>query len=161
MAVIYVMLFINFMIINDIYVTIYSLAGYLIFYSLGMGPGSWLIASEVFCTSIRAKAMSIATCSNRLTASITLLTFLTLAQLLTWSGCFLLLALICLFMLVFFYFYLPETKGKTLEEMTMYFTEITGDDSILRIEEEMECHDKVDSANCPDVSSISQPLGSD
>lgn len=34
------------------------LAVYLAFFSFGMGPGAWLIPSEIFVTSIRAKAMS-------------------------------------------------------------------------------------------------------
>mmetsp|Transcript_22363 Transcript_22363/g.52637 ORF Transcript_22363/g.52637 Transcript_22363/m.52637 type:complete len:263 (+) Transcript_22363:224-1012(+) len=41
--------------------TITGLALYLAFFSIGMGPGAWLIPSEVFSLSIRAKAMSVAT----------------------------------------------------------------------------------------------------
>lgn len=37
-----------------------GLALYLAFFSVGMGPGAWLIPSEVFSTLIRAKAMSVA-----------------------------------------------------------------------------------------------------
>ena len=38
----------------------------------------------------------------------------------------------------FFHVYLPETKGKSLEEMSLYFAEITGDEvfSYRRIREE-------------------------
>jgi hypothetical protein len=32
------------------------------------------------------------------------------------------------------YYYLPETKGHTLEDMSVYFAEITGDTSILEAE---------------------------
>ena len=39
---------------------IFGLALYLAFFSLGMGPGAWLVPSEVFSTMIRAKAMSVA-----------------------------------------------------------------------------------------------------
>ncbi len=39
---------------------VFGLAFYLAFFSLGMGPGAWLIPSEVFSTMIRAKAMSVA-----------------------------------------------------------------------------------------------------
>ena len=39
---------------------VFGLALYLAFFSLGMGPGAWLIPSEVFSTMIRAKAMSVA-----------------------------------------------------------------------------------------------------
>ena len=39
---------------------VFGLALYLAFFSLGMGPGAWLVPSEVFSTMIRAKAMSVA-----------------------------------------------------------------------------------------------------
>ena len=39
---------------------VFGLALYLAFFSIGMGPGAWLIPSEVFSTMIRAKAMSVA-----------------------------------------------------------------------------------------------------
>ena len=39
---------------------VFGLALYLAFFSIGMGPGAWLIPSEVFSTIIRAKAMSLA-----------------------------------------------------------------------------------------------------
>ena len=35
---------------------------------------------------------------------------------------------------LFLYAYLPETKGKALEDMALYFAEITGDRSILSLE---------------------------
>lgn len=115
--------------------TIICLSTYLIFFSLGMGPGAWLIPSEVFSTLIRAKAMSLATFMNRIVATIMSSSFLTVATAITWSGFFLLLACICLIILVFFFFLLPETNGKSLEQMSVYFAEITGDRSILDIEE--------------------------
>jgi MFS family permease len=40
--------------------SVFGLALYLSFFSVGMGPGAWLIPSEVFSTMIRAKAMSVA-----------------------------------------------------------------------------------------------------
>lgn len=39
---------------------VFGLACYLAFFSAGMGPGAWLVPSEVFSTMIRAKAMSVA-----------------------------------------------------------------------------------------------------
>jgi Sugar (and other) transporter len=40
---------------------IVGLSLYLSFFSIRMGPGAWLIPSEIFATGIRAKAMSMAT----------------------------------------------------------------------------------------------------
>lgn len=114
--------------------SIFGLAMYLAFFSLGMGPGAWLVPSEVFSTVIRAKAMSMATFFNRATATLTASTFLSTANAMSWSGYFFLLALVCLLVLVFIYLYLPETKGRSLEDMSVYFAEITGDRSVLDAE---------------------------
>ena len=41
-------------------ITIAGMALFLAFFSIGVGPGGWLVASEVFSTLIRGKAMSVA-----------------------------------------------------------------------------------------------------
>mmetsp|Transcript_14627 Transcript_14627/g.33837 ORF Transcript_14627/g.33837 Transcript_14627/m.33837 type:complete len:576 (-) Transcript_14627:261-1988(-) len=114
--------------------SIFALGAYLALFSVGIGPGAWLIPSEVFATCIRAKAMSVATFLNRVTATLMSSTFLTSARAMTWPGFFLLLSAVCLIVLAFLYVYLPETKGRSLEDMTLYFAEITGDRSVLEAE---------------------------
>jgi hypothetical protein len=94
---------------------ILGLALYLAFFSSGLGPGNWVVVSEVFSLSIRAKAMSVAVLPNRITATIMASTFLSIAHAITWPGFFLLLAGICLVSFVFVYVYLPETAGRSLE----------------------------------------------
>jgi MFS family permease len=111
-----------------------GLAVYLSFFSIGMGPGAWLIPSEVFSMSIRGKAMSVATLCNRITATLMSTTFLTTVSIIGWSGFFMLLSLVCIIIFLFLYRYLPETNGQSLENMSMYFAEITGDSSILEAE---------------------------
>lgn len=113
---------------------IVGLGLYLAFFSFGMGPATWTIASEVFTTSIRAKAMSLATFSNRAIATIFASSFLSVANALSWSGFFIMMTVVCLIILSWLYIYLPETKGLSLEEMAHYFAEITGDQSILEVE---------------------------
>ena len=114
-----------------------SLAFYLATFSIGMGPGGWLIPSEVFSVSIRAKAMSVATTMNRAVATIMSSTFLSIAEAMGFGAFCSLLAIICAAVLAFLYAYLPETKGHTLEDMSIYFAEITGDRSILEAEAEL------------------------
>lgn len=113
---------------------IVGLALYMAFFSIGMGPGAWLIPSEIFASSIRAKSMSLATFSNRVTATLMASTFLSLSKAIGWAGFFLMLAVICLIVLAFLYFFLPETKGRSLEDMSVYFAEITNDRSLLDAE---------------------------
>jgi MFS family permease len=113
---------------------IFGLALYLAFFSMGMGPGAWLIPSEIFASCIRAKAMSVATFCNRVTATLMSSTFLSTASAMSWAGFFFLLAVVSFIVLIFLYLYLPETKGRSLEDMSVYFAEITGDRSILDAE---------------------------
>ena len=122
---------------NGAGVIIVALGIYLSFFSLGMGPGAWLIPSEVFSTTIRAKAMSVATFMNRIVATIFTSTFLSAANFVSWPAFFALLGIVCLLIFGFFYKYLPETKGKSLEDMSVYFAEITGDTAILEAEKKM------------------------
>ena len=119
------------------WITILALAMYLGFFSLGMGPGAWLIPAEVFSTTIRAKAMSMATFLNRVTATIYSSSFLSVAETISWAGFFSLLGFICLLVLLFFYIYLPETKGRSLENMSVYFAEVTGDTALLEAERKL------------------------
>lgn len=113
---------------------LFGTAFYLAFFSIGMGPGAWLVASEVFAVSIRAKAMSVATCANRVTATLMSSTFLSTSKAMGWPAFFLMLAIICVIVLVYLYTFMPETKGRSLEDMSVYFAEIVRDTSILEAE---------------------------
>jgi len=114
--------------------TISLLGLYLMLFSGGVGPGAWLISSEIFTLSIRAKAMSLATAANRITAALMSSSFLSLTNYLGMPLFFFLLSVIAFSFGTYFYFYLPETKGRSLEDMSFYFAEITGDKSILEAE---------------------------
>ena len=78
--------------------------------------------------------MSVATTMNRVTATLMSSTFLSTANAIGWGGFFLLLTIVAIIVLVFLYCYLPETKGRSLEDMSVYFAEITGDQFILDAE---------------------------
>ena len=117
---------------------IVGLALYLVFYSIGMGPVGWIIPSEVFTTCIRARAMSLAMFSNRLTATIMSSTFLSLANILGWSGFFFFLSVLCLIVCGVSLRYLPETKDRSIEEMSKYFARLTNDESVIEVEERMK-----------------------
>ena len=132
-------------------VGVIGLASYLCFFSLGMGPGAWLIPAEVFSTTIRAKAMSMATFLNRVAATIVTSSFLTVADKLSWSGFFFMLSLVCALVFLFFFWYLPETKGRSLEDMSFFFAELTGDRSILEAEERLHGGDAQNRSNRADI----------
>ncbi|XP_010498365.1 PREDICTED: sugar transporter ERD6-like 4 isoform X2 [Camelina sativa] len=88
--------------------------------SLGMGPIPWLIMSEILPVNIKGLAGSIATLANWF---VSWLVTMTANMLLAWSsgGTFTLYALVCGFTVVFVSLWVPETKGKTLEEIQVLF----------------------------------------
>ena len=75
-------------------VAILALALYVTFFSLGAGPGIWLVAS-VFSLGARGKAMSMATTGNRALATLVSATFLSLKNALGDVGFFTTLQLCC------------------------------------------------------------------
>ncbi|CAF2050175.1 hypothetical protein IGI04_038415 [Brassica rapa subsp. trilocularis] len=88
--------------------------------SLGMGPIPWLIMSEILPVNIKGLAGSIATLANWF---VSWLVTMTANMLLAWSsgGTFTLYALVCGFTVAFVCLWVPETKGKTLEEIQALF----------------------------------------
>ena len=100
-----------------------TLAAFLVlvfFYSFGPGVCVWLVLSELMPTRIRANGMSIALFSNQFVAWGLASAFLPLANACGFGALFLCFALfgILYFVTVLF---IPETKGKTLEEIETLF----------------------------------------
>ncbi|MBU6446750.1 MAG: MFS transporter, partial [Verrucomicrobia bacterium] len=100
---------------------IFAMLIYVGFFAVSLGPVAWLIISEVYPLGVRGRAMGIATFSNWLCNYFVSLTFLTLIQDLGTSGTFWLYAIICLLGLWFVIRLVPETKGKTLEEIQSFW----------------------------------------
>merc|ERR1712232_1330168 len=64
---------------------------------------------------------------NRVAATILASTALSLARFLTWGGYFFMIAMVVIAIALALHAWLPETKGKTLEEMSKYFMDINED----------------------------------
>ena len=90
-------------------------------FSIGLGPITWVYSSEIFPNRMRAQGSSLAISVNRLVSGIVSMTFLTISKEITFGGMFLVLSGIMAVASLFFYFFLPETKGKSLEEMEVLF----------------------------------------
>ena len=86
-------------------------------FEIGLGPGVWVLLSEIFPTKIRGRAMSVATVALWVACTVLTLTFLTLSNLLGPTGAFSIYAGMCVFTAIFVAVAVPETKGRTLEEM--------------------------------------------
>lgn len=91
------------------------------FFSIGLGPITWVYSSEIFPTKFRAQGSSLAISVNRLVSGIVAMSFLSICRAITFGGMFFILAAIMAVGTVFFYFFLPETKGKSLEEIGLLF----------------------------------------
>ena len=90
-------------------------------FSIGMGPITWVYSSEIFPLRLRAQGTSLGVAVNRLTSGVISMSFISLYKGITIGGTFFLYAGLALLSWVFFYFMLPETRGRTLEDMGMLF----------------------------------------
>jgi SP family sugar porter-like MFS transporter len=91
-------------------------------YAMSLAPVTWVILSEIFPNNLRGTAMSVATFSLWAACFVLTYTFPLLNQLLKASGTFWLYGIICLAGFIFILKRLPETKGKSLEEIEYEFT---------------------------------------
>jgi SP family arabinose:H+ symporter-like MFS transporter len=88
-------------------------------YAMTFGPVIWVILAEIFPNRIRGAAMAVGTMSLWIACFLLTYTFPLLNNWLNTSGTFWLYAFICISGFVFIYKKLPETKGKSLEELEL------------------------------------------
>ena len=94
---------------------------FMAFYAVGPGVCVWLALSELMPTRIRSNGMSIALVINQLVSTTLAGVFLPVASKFGYSSMFFLFASFTVIYLITVTFFLPETKGKTLEEIEQYF----------------------------------------
>jgi MFS family permease len=82
-----------------------------------MGPIPWIVISEIFPNKIRGRAASIATSALWTSTLIVTFTFLSLVHAVGVSGTFEIYAALCAISFVFILKMVPETRGKTLEQI--------------------------------------------
>ncbi|MDP8263352.1 MAG: sugar porter family MFS transporter [Candidatus Ancaeobacter aquaticus] len=99
------------------WIAVGSLVVYVASFAISLGPIFWLMIAEIYPLHIRGRAMSLATLSCWLFNMMVSSTFLTLIDKLGKSGTFWLYAIVAGLGIIFCYFYVPETKGHTLEEI--------------------------------------------
>jgi SP family arabinose:H+ symporter-like MFS transporter len=86
-------------------------------FSASLGPVSWVMISEIFPNKLRSKAMSIAVMSMWLANFLLILVFPFTLNWLGGATTFLIFSFLCLILLLYTYYRIPETKGKSLEEL--------------------------------------------
>jgi len=81
------------------------------------GTCIWVCVSELFPNNVRARAASIATMLIWISCLMITFTFLTPVRVATVAGAYWIYATMCSVSFTFIFFMLPETRGKTLEEV--------------------------------------------
>lgn len=94
---------------------------FMAFYAIGPGVCVWLALSELMPTRIRSVGMSIALVINQLVSTTLAAIFLPIVSNYGYSTMFFLFAAFTVIYFVTAAFFLPETKGKTLEEIEEHF----------------------------------------
>lgn len=94
-----------------------SVLCYVAFFAIGLGPTVWVYIAELFPNQLRGRATSIAVSALWAACIAVTLTFLTIVDALGVSSAFLVYAGLSLATFIFVWTMVPETRGKTLEEL--------------------------------------------
>lgn len=91
-------------------------------FSIGWGPIPWILMAELFPPLARDTAGAFVNLVNWLCAFLVLKFFPQMQKAFLQQGAFWFFSGFCLLSFLFTLFVIPETKGKTLEEIELYFT---------------------------------------
>ncbi len=98
-----------------------GLYAFMAFYAVGPGVCVWLALSELMPTRIRSNGMSVALVLNQLVSTLLAGIFLPFVSKHGYSSMFFLFAGFTMVYFLVVTFFMPETKGKTLEEIEAHF----------------------------------------
>jgi MFS transporter, SP family, galactose:H+ symporter len=99
------------------WLAVISLMAYVGSFAISLGPIFWLLISEIYPLKIRNSAEGIAAAFNWGANLLITLTFLTLVEKVGPTGTFWLYGVSAIAAGLFSYYYVPETKGRSLEEI--------------------------------------------
>jgi sugar porter (SP) family MFS transporter len=98
-------------------VTLIFLVTFIASFAFSLGPVVWTIINEIYPSHIRGRAVAVATAANWFAAWLVSQFFLSLVNLITEAGTFWLFAGFCALTYLFVLRFVPETKGRSLEEV--------------------------------------------
>jgi len=91
-------------------------------YAMSLAPVTWVVIAEIYPTRIRGTAVSVAVAALWIASFILTITFPELNRRFGAAGTFWIYAGVCVAGFLFVYWRLPETKGRTLEEIESLWT---------------------------------------
>ncbi|KAK7406662.1 hypothetical protein VNO78_08291 [Psophocarpus tetragonolobus] len=94
------------------------------FVAIGIGPVTWVYSSEIFPLRLRAQGLGVGVTVNRITNVVVVSTFISIYKKITMGGSFFMYTGITA-LAWWFYYSLPETKGRSLEDMESIFEKIS------------------------------------
>ncbi|XP_009997074.1 PREDICTED: solute carrier family 2, facilitated glucose transporter member 10, partial [Chaetura pelagica] len=104
------------------WMTLLSMMAFMSAFSIGFGPMTWLVLSEIYPAGIRGRAFAFCSSFNWAAYLLISLTFLDLIDAIGFSWVFLFYGLVGVMSVVFIYLFVPETKGQSLEEIDQQFS---------------------------------------
>lgn len=103
------------------YLVAFAVTSYIVFFAIGPGVVVWLVLSELLPNAIRSSGMAVALTLNAFAATAMSGFFIWSGSALGFGVALLICAMCCLFYFLLALFSIPETKGKTLEEIEAGF----------------------------------------
>ncbi|XP_027062461.1 probable polyol transporter 4 isoform X2 [Coffea arabica] len=100
---------------------ILSVCANVAFFSVGIGPVCWVLTSEIFPLRLRAQASALGGVCSRVCSGLIAMSFLSVSHAITTAGIFLVFSLLSAISVAFVYTMVPETKGKSLEQIELLF----------------------------------------
>ncbi|KAJ5210777.1 Major facilitator superfamily domain general substrate transporter [Penicillium cf. griseofulvum] len=123
-------------------------------FSYSFAPIGWVLPSEIFNLSIRSKAISITTSATWMCNFIIGLVTPDMLESITY-GTYIFFAAFCLLAFAFTFFCIPETRGKTLEDMDLIFGDTAAHEEKIRIK-----HIEAELRGTPIEEDLIKPLDS-
>jgi facilitated trehalose transporter len=99
------------------WIPLVSLCTYIIFFAIGYGPVPWLMISEVYTKEYNAIASPLSGAFNWGLAFLVTMTFTPISDAIGKGETFWLFAVLNLIGVIFTFILVPETKGKTFDEI--------------------------------------------
>lgn len=95
--------------------------GNVAFFSVGIGPICVVLTSEIFPLRLRAQGFALGAVGNRVCSGIVAMSFLSVSHAISMAGTFFIFTVISAMSVVFVHKLVPETKGKSLEQIELLF----------------------------------------